>query len=96
MDKFPFAALLALMLVAAAGVARAASHPPQPQTFAAIQAAPPQESLSFQLSWRPDLPEYGVPEGATAKCRDGHYSFAREHRAACSRHGGVESWLQAL
>jgi hypothetical protein len=34
-----------------------------------------------------------APKGATAKCRDGSYSFSQNHRGTCSRHGGVESWL---
>lgn len=34
-----------------------------------------------------------VPEGATARCRDGTYSFSRHHGGTCSRHGGVASWL---
>jgi hypothetical protein len=34
-----------------------------------------------------------VPDGATAKCRDGSCSFSKNHRGTCSRHGGVASWL---
>jgi len=34
-----------------------------------------------------------APEGATAKCRDGSYSFSQHRRGTCSRHGGVASWL---
>lgn len=34
-----------------------------------------------------------APEGATARCRDGSYSFSRHHSGTCSRHGGVASWL---
>ncbi|WP_307727429.1 DUF3761 domain-containing protein [Massilia rhizosphaerae] len=34
-----------------------------------------------------------VPAGASAKCRDGTYSFSQHHRGTCSHHGGVESWL---
>jgi hypothetical protein len=33
-----------------------------------------------------------VPEGATAQCRDGTYSFSRHHSGTCSRHGGVARW----
>lgn len=32
------------------------------------------------------------PIGASAKCRDGSYSFSEHHRGACSRHGGVSLW----
>jgi hypothetical protein len=34
-----------------------------------------------------------APEGATAKCRDGTYSFSEHHSGTCSHHGGVASWL---
>lgn len=34
-----------------------------------------------------------VPLGATARCRDGSYSFSQHHRGTCSRHGGVSAWL---
>lgn len=34
-----------------------------------------------------------VPEGASARCRDGTYSFSRHHSGTCSRHGGVAQWL---
>jgi hypothetical protein len=50
----------------------------------------------YHRTWRPQDHEDGAPEGATAKCRDGHYSFALERRAACSQHGGVVEWMQTL
>jgi hypothetical protein len=34
-----------------------------------------------------------APEGATARCRDGTYSFSRHRSGTCSRHGGVADWL---
>jgi hypothetical protein len=34
-----------------------------------------------------------APDGATAKCRDGSYSFSQSRRGTCSHHGGVEEWL---
>lgn len=33
------------------------------------------------------------PAGATAKCRDGTYSFSQSRRGTCSHHGGVAQWL---
>ncbi|WP_348635596.1 DUF3761 domain-containing protein [Sphingobium sp. Sx8-8] len=33
------------------------------------------------------------PSGATARCRDGTWSFSQNHRGTCSHHGGVASWL---
>ena len=32
------------------------------------------------------------PAGATARCRDGSYSFSRSRRGTCSHHGGVVEW----
>jgi hypothetical protein len=34
-----------------------------------------------------------VPSGASAKCRDGTYSFSQQRRGTCSHHGGVGDWL---
>ena len=33
-----------------------------------------------------------VPDGASAKCADGTYSFSRHRAGTCSRHGGVVRW----
>jgi len=33
------------------------------------------------------------PPGASARCRDGTYSFSRSPRGTCSHHGGVAQWL---
>jgi Protein of unknown function (DUF3761)/Bacterial SH3 domain len=32
------------------------------------------------------------PEGSTARCRDGSYSFSQHRRGTCSWHGGVAVW----
>ena len=34
-----------------------------------------------------------VPAGASAKCRDGSYSFSKSRRGTCSGHGGGANWL---
>lgn len=34
-----------------------------------------------------------VPAGASARCRDGTYSFSQSRRGTCSHHGGVAEWL---
>lgn len=34
-----------------------------------------------------------APNGATAQCRDGTYSFSQSRRGTCSHHGGVAKWL---
>lgn len=33
------------------------------------------------------------PAGASARCRDGTYSFSQSRRGTCSHHGGVADWL---
>jgi SH3-like domain-containing protein len=33
------------------------------------------------------------PAGATARCRDGSYSFSQHRRGTCSHHGGVAEWF---
>lgn len=33
------------------------------------------------------------PAGATAKCKDGTYSYSQSRRGTCSHHGGVAQWL---
>jgi hypothetical protein len=35
----------------------------------------------------------GPPAGASARCRDGTYSFSEHRRGTCSHHGGVAEWL---
>jgi len=36
-----------------------------------------------------------APAGATARCRDGTYSFSATHSGTCSHHGGVAAWLSS-
>ena len=35
-----------------------------------------------------------APSGATAKCRDGSYSFSQHASGTCSHHGGAGLWLR--
>ena len=34
-----------------------------------------------------------APQGASARCGDGSWSFSESHRGTCSHHGGVSRWL---
>ncbi|TSD05360.1 MAG: hypothetical protein Greene07147_681 [Parcubacteria group bacterium Greene0714_7] len=34
-----------------------------------------------------------VPAGASARCKDGTYSFSQHRSGTCSHHGGVARWL---
>lgn len=33
-------------------------------------------------------------KSATAKCKDGTYSYAKHHQGACAHHGGVAEWYK--
>ena len=33
-----------------------------------------------------------IPSGASAKCRDGTYSYSQHRSGTCSHHGGVSTW----
>jgi Protein of unknown function (DUF3761) len=41
---------------------------------------------------RPARDDSGKPQGDTALCRDGTYSFSQHRDGTCSHHGGVQRW----
>jgi len=41
---------------------------------------------------RPARDDNGRPQGDTALCRDGTYSFSQHRSGTCSGHGGVQRW----
>lgn len=41
----------------------------------------------------PVVSQTGAPQGATAKCKNGSYSFSKTRSGTCSRNGGVLEWL---
>jgi len=62
--------------------------------LAAQAQCPPNtyENVSHHCVHRPEHANR-QPEGATALCRDGSYSFSEHHSGTCSHHGGVARWL---
>ena len=40
----------------------------------------------------PVVSETGAPQGATAQCKNGTYSFSKTRSGTCSRNGGVKEW----
>ena len=96
------AAALALALHPAVG------KPPAPpasaaSTFGAPTATPRESQLAEHGHYTNrsgavvHSPAHSVtgqaPDGASAKCRDGTFSFSQHHRGTCSHHGGVAAWL---
>jgi hypothetical protein len=61
----------------------------------------PQTDLSNNSYYRNSDGDYvhspayseAVPAGASAQCEDATYSFSQHRQGTCSRHGGVEQWL---
>ena len=69
----------------------AAAAPPP-----AVRSAPPApvaRPATATTAAAPPNAKNTDPTGAIAKCKDGTYSHAKGHTGACSRHGGVEEWL---
>ena len=97
---------IAIALALALGIA--AAKPPAPSASAASTVGPapatPQEpqlvehghytNRSGAVVHSPAHTVTGhAPAGASAKCRDGTFSFSQHHQGTCSHHGGVAAWL---
>ena len=67
---------------------------PSPRSTPAEQpstrATTPTPSGAPQTQARPSE----APSDATAQCNDGTFSFAKQHRGACSSHQGVKTWFK--
>jgi hypothetical protein len=76
-----------------------ASPSPTPQTSSPATAPGPCSADYYRNSngvcvHRPVKAQgSAVPQGATAQCRDGSYSFSQHRSGTCSHHGGVAKWL---
>ena len=98
-----FALSLALGIAVAKPPATSASAASAPSATSTAPAAPQESQLvehghyvnkSGAAVHSPAHTVTGqAPAGASAKCRDGTFSFSQHHRGTCSHHGGVASWL---
>ncbi len=79
----------------AEGLAWGAQRTSAPRTPATRRPARGQTYIN-RAGVRVQSPTYSrtAPAGATARCRDGSYSFSRSRRGTCSHHGGVAQWLR--
>ncbi|MEV6070584.1 DUF3761 domain-containing protein [Nocardia sp. NPDC052001] len=83
-------ALFAVMMGAAAFTSAPATAAP-----VLMEAACPSsqyENAQGNCVQRPQQSDT-APDGATARCGDGTYSFSQTRRGTCSHHGGVSQWL---
>ena len=63
-----------------------------------FEANPPQSKVKYYTNSRGERVQSPThykspPDGASAECMDGTYSFSRNRRGTCSHHGGVKRWL---
>jgi hypothetical protein len=90
--------LLATAIVALAATGGAVAEPParhvaSPSTTHAIDCKRGYyKNVSGHCVRRP-VKAATAPAGATAKCRDGSYSFSEHASGTCSHHGGVLRWI---
>jgi Protein of unknown function (DUF3761) len=71
----------------------AAAPPPPPQTHAEAACSADQYRNVDGVCVNRPVAAPGPPPGATAKCKDGTYSFSQHRQGTCSGHGGVAVWL---
>ncbi len=93
----PFRAFLAasMLLCSAAAIAQRPPKPAQATDESQLKEHGHYKNKKGEDVHSPAHTESGAaPNGATAKCRDGTYSFSRSRSGTCSRHGGVGAWLQ--
>jgi hypothetical protein len=70
-----------------------ATPPPAPAAAAKPATSPAPAPAAPRTKATSATP--ATANGATAKCKDGTFSKAAQRRGACSRHGGVDTWLKS-
>jgi hypothetical protein len=83
-------ALVAALAVPAGSAARPAVHL-APSTHPAVTDC--QKGYYKNVDGRCVHSPSSDPSGATAKCRDGTYSYSLHASGTCSHHGGVARWI---
>ena len=78
---------------AAAAPQTHAAAPPPPQTHTQAACGDDQYRNVDGVCVNRPVAAPGPPAGATAKCKDGTYSFSQHRQGTCSGHGGVAEWL---
>src|SRR5665213_1115830 len=73
-------------------VAAPVATPPAAKPAKTASAAPARSTASNTTAGS-GAKEDNNPTGAIAKCKDGLFSHATHRQGACSRHGGVASWM---
>lgn len=89
--------LVALLVLSAALLTQPAlaRQQPSPDTQGDMIEQGEYINVDGQTIHRPAHTKSGhAPKGATAKCRDGSFSFSQHHRGTCSGHHGVATWLR--
>ena len=84
-------AFLALTAGSVAEARRDTRHAPLPRTYGNSSG----EYYTARSGNRVHRPVQAAraPAGASARCRDGSWSFSGSRRGTCSHHGGVARWL---
>jgi uncharacterized protein DUF3761 len=96
-----FVSILALATILLTALSAQSPQPPSPSQPAQQQQKPQSKctdngtytNSKGETVKRPENCS-AAPQGATAQCRDGSYSFSRSRSGTCSHHGGVAKWLE--